>query len=116
MTRTRIGTLNHRITIVYTPRVPDGQGGYTQRGQVETDLCTVWAEFQTPKTGVEITQGAFASVITQVVVIRRRGDVNVGYKVVEGNRTYRITNVYDINREFTGLVVQEVSRRGDVSA
>lgn len=108
------GKLNHRVTITYIPSVDDGQGGKTQRGQPETDLCTVWAEFQKPRTGVEIIQGAFASVITQVVRIRRRDDVNVGYTLIDGRRTYKITNVYDIDKEFTGLVVQEVSRRGNV--
>lgn len=105
------GKLNHRVTIRYIPAVDDGQGGRTQRGQVLTELCKVWAEFEKPKTTTEIQQGGPVSVITQPVIIRRRDDVRVGYKLIDGRKEYEITNVYDLSTDKTVLVVKEVARR-----
>ena len=105
------GKLNHRVKITYVPSIDDGQGGKTQKGQTETELCSVWAMFEKPRTSTEVYQGGPASIVTQNVVIRRRDDVRAGYKLIDGAKTYRITNVYDVDTESTGLMVQEVSRR-----
>lgn len=105
------GRLNHRVTIWYIPSADDGQGGRTQRGRVLTELCKVWAEFKRPKTSTEIQTGAPVSIVTQEVIIRRRDDIKIGYQLVDGANTYKITNIYYPDAESTGLMVEEVARR-----
>lgn len=104
------GKLNKRITIRYYPVVDDGQGGRTTKGQVLTDLCTVWAEFMVPKATTDLKQGGFSSVLTYTVNIRYRDDVQMNYQLYAGIKVYKILHVYHPDREMTTLICQEVNR------
>lgn len=88
----RPGNLRHRVTIGYTSS-EIGENGYP--ADVDTELCTVWAEPFEARTDATHLADASTAKHTLEFVIRKRDDVREGMWVLwHGVKRY-ITEVYN---------------------
>lgn len=100
-----IGRLNRRVGLQPPTRTADVDQGYVTEW---TTTETVWAEFM--KVRAESVIGTDG--VRLEIGVRYRTDVKRGWRVVEvaenNTITYEVKGVYDIFRERTVLVCEEV--------
>jgi SPP1 family predicted phage head-tail adaptor len=99
------GELNRHITLIKFPETADGRGG---RKRTPVTVATVWAKFLVPRFAEEVTQGGLSLLITQGVEIRKRTDIERGWRVKEGTRTYDVIHVDRSSNYKTVLTLKEV--------
>jgi len=99
------GELNRHVTLIKYAETPDGRGG---RSKKPSTIATVWAKFLVPRFAEGVTQGGLSLLITQGVEIRKRTDVERGWRVTEGTHTYYVIHVDQSNNYKTVLTLKEV--------
>lgn len=98
------GRRDRKITIERPVSTQDDQGGRTKTWRT---VCTAWGEFIRPRVNTAVVQGGVAAVVTQEIVIPAC-DVRPGYRVVYGERIYRVLGVSADDRRYVTLVCEEV--------
>lgn len=100
-----IDRMRWRITMLQPVKTPDGMGGSKLTYQA---AGKVWAEFRNPSTKEMTAIGTVISDLVRLISIRRRTDIKRGWRVQNDGRTYDVLHTYDIDRETTMLICQEV--------
>ena len=86
------GRLRDRLIVEVPVEVPDGFGGLTRSYQVSTTVWGVIVPYQI-RTGRGPDQDG--QVISQLVVMRWRGDIETGMRLRKGTRILRICQLAD---------------------
>ena len=87
-----IGKLNHRVTLLQYTVVSEDVGFGPQKDWAE--VAMVWAQVHAPKfQAVAAVGSGDAVIITQGITIRKREDVNKGWRVRLDGRLYNILHV-----------------------
>lgn len=105
----RAGDLNHHIILQSPNLIPDGRGGQKPGdGGKWLDVATVWAMYKIPRAQTVQEVGSVFGELLREIRIRKRADVKKGWRVKDGNQTFLVENVYDIDRFETAIWVKEV--------
>lgn len=100
-----IGRLNRRVALQAPVRVVGGDAYLTEWVTQET----VWAEFMKVRAESIVN---FIDGVRLEIAVRYRTDVRKGWRVVEtvenNTQTYEVKGIYDIFRDRTVLVCEEV--------
>lgn len=87
-----IGAMRARMTVEESVRVADEIGGaailWTARGEV-------WAAIEGKSAGESAASDTLTSTTSYSVTINRRGDIRAGWRLVWGERRFRIVGVSD---------------------
>jgi len=104
----RIGELNKRVSLVYTTRVSDGMGGFTETTVTAAEIyAAVW-----PVSAKEtIEAGQAAMTITHRVRIRYRAGIRSDWKLKLGSRYFNIVSIIDQNEahRFLDILCKEAA-------
>lgn len=108
----RIGTMRYRITLRQRTAVEDGAGGQTVTW---SDLGSVWADIQSTGAGKESTVGGeIQSQVSYRVIIRTRGDVDPGQRIVWGRKALNIVAVAPLGPDRLLLTCEEIGDAGEL--
>lgn len=87
-----IGKLNHRVTLLQYSAAAEDEGF----GPVKqwNEIATVWAQIHAPRIqAVSAVGSGDAVIITQGITIRKRNDVEKGWRVLLDGRLYNVIHV-----------------------
>lgn len=87
-----IGKLNHRVTLLqYSAAAEDEGFGPAKEWR---EIATVWAQIHAPRIQAVAAVGSGdAVIITQGITIRKRNDVEKGWRVLLDGRLYNVIHV-----------------------
>jgi len=104
-----IGELRRRLTIEAAVDVPDGAGGVSRTWNAVGD---VFAKVVPRRRRETVDDGRQVGLVTHLVTIRRREDVNGEVRFVEGETLYRVLAVEDADplRRFQDCWCEEEQR------
>jgi SPP1 family predicted phage head-tail adaptor len=100
-----IGRMNWRITLLQPVKTPDGMGGSKTTYQ---SAGKVWAEFRNPNIKEMTAVGTVVSDLIRLISVRRRTDIQRGWRVQNDSRTYDVLHTYDMDLETTIIICREL--------
>ncbi len=87
-----IGDLRRRVTIVAASDAPDGAGGFVRSWSAVAD---VFARIKARRRREAVDNGRQVGVVTHIITMRRRDDVNGEVRLVADGVSYRVLAVED---------------------
>ncbi|MBU2703880.1 SPP1 family predicted phage head-tail adaptor [Sporomusaceae bacterium BoRhaA] len=107
-----IGRMNKRIKLQKPNLIPDGRGGQKPApppAPEYLDVATVWAEFRNPNFKELSAMGTAVSEMNQLTSIRRRTDIQRGWRFLYGTKKFNVLNTFEPDRETTMIVARDIT-------
>ncbi|MFN3659566.1 MAG: phage head closure protein [Pseudolabrys sp.] len=84
---TPIGDLNRRLVLEAPSESDDGAGGVTRLYDV---VATLWAQVAPLPARGDVAADSLGAIARYRIVVRRRDDITLRHRFIDGTRTYRI--------------------------